>query len=87
MNAHDKDFLGPAGDIAVVRYGDGELAVIKPGRYVICAVSGKRIPLEALRYWNPDHPGSLRRPRRSPRPLERAERRVKRGARGRCLGF
>ncbi len=53
MNAHDKDFLGPSGDIAVVRYGDGELTVLKPGRFVICAVSGKRIPLDALRYWNP----------------------------------
>ncbi len=53
MNAHDKDLLGPAGDIAVVRYGDGEVTVIKPGRFVLCAVSGKRIPLDALRYWNP----------------------------------
>ncbi len=53
MNAHDKDFLGAANDIAVVRYGDGELTVIKPGRFVICAVSGKRVPLDGLRYWNP----------------------------------
>ncbi|HUO11500.1 MAG TPA: DUF2093 domain-containing protein, partial [Caulobacteraceae bacterium] len=26
---------------------------LRPGRYVICAVTGKKIPLEALRYWNP----------------------------------
>ena len=52
MNAHDKDF-GPAGELALVRYGDGEIAVIRPGRYVLCAVSGKKIPIEALRYWNP----------------------------------
>src|SRR5580692_4320443 len=52
MNAHDKD-LGKPGEIALVRYGDGEIAVLRPGRYVICAVSGKKIPLEALRYWNP----------------------------------
>lgn len=52
MNAHDRDLPGQA-DLAVVHYGDGELAVLKPGRYVLCAVSGARIPLEALRYWNP----------------------------------
>lgn len=50
MNAYDKD-LG--GELAVVRYGDGEMTVVKPGRYVLCAVSGKRIPLDALKYWNP----------------------------------
>ncbi|HEY2709970.1 MAG TPA: DUF2093 domain-containing protein [Caulobacteraceae bacterium] len=52
MNAHDRD-LSPAGDLALVRYGDGEIAVLRPGRYVLCAVTGKKIPLEALRYWNP----------------------------------
>jgi hypothetical protein len=52
MNAHDKDF-SPAGEVALVRYGDGEIAVIRPGRYVLCAVTGKKIPIEALRYWNP----------------------------------
>ena len=50
MNAYDKD-LG--GDLAVVRYGDGEMTVLKPGRFVLCAVSGKRIPIDALKYWNP----------------------------------
>lgn len=52
MNAYDKD-LGKPGEIALVRYGDGEVVVLRPGRYVICAVTGKKIPLEALRYWNP----------------------------------
>jgi len=52
MNAHDRD-LSPPGEFALVRYGDGEISVIRPGRYVICAVSGVKIPLEALRYWNP----------------------------------
>lgn len=53
MNAHDRDSFGRTDDIAVVRYGDGEFTVIKPGRFVICAVSGKPIALDALRYWNP----------------------------------
>ena len=52
MNAHDKDFAR-GNELALVRYGDGEIAVLRPGRYVICAVSGRKIPLEALRYWNP----------------------------------
>ncbi|HWQ86165.1 DUF2093 domain-containing protein [Brevundimonas sp.] len=39
-------------DIAVLHYGDGEFALLKPGRAVICAVSGKAIPLETLRYWS-----------------------------------
>lgn len=52
MNAYDKT-LGAADDLAVVRYGDGELTVLKPGRFVVCAVSGKRVPLDELRYWNP----------------------------------
>ena len=51
MNAFDKD-MGKPGEIALVRYAPGELMVLRPGRYVICAVTGKKIPLEALRYWN-----------------------------------
>ena len=52
MNAHDRD-LAKGGDLAQLHYADGEFVVLKPGRYVICAVSGVKIPLEALRYWNP----------------------------------
>jgi hypothetical protein len=50
MNAHDRNFTAP--DLAVLHYGDGEFAVLKPGRYVVCAVSGVKIPLEQLRYWS-----------------------------------
>jgi hypothetical protein len=52
MNALDRNLPGQA-DLAILHYGDGEFAVLKPGRYVLCAVSGARIPLDALRYWNP----------------------------------
>lgn len=51
MNAHDRDLIGA--DLATLHYGDGEFAVLKPGRYVLCAVSKVKIPVEALRYWNP----------------------------------
>ena len=50
MNVHDCDL----GDIAVLHYGDGDFAVMTPGRYVLCAVTGVRIPLQALRYWSPE---------------------------------
>lgn len=49
MNAHDRDLH----DLAVLHYGDGDFAVLKPGRFVLCAVSGARIPLTGLRYWSP----------------------------------
>ncbi|GAA0653513.1 DUF2093 domain-containing protein [Brevundimonas lenta] len=39
-------------DLALLHYGDGEFAVLKPGRVVTCAVTGKAIPIEALRYWS-----------------------------------
>ena len=48
MNAMDPSAEGAA----TVHYGDGDFAVLKPGGYVVCAVSGRRIPLEALRYWS-----------------------------------
>jgi hypothetical protein len=50
MNAFDRDFT--ASDLAKLHYGDGDFAVLKPGRYVVCAVSGKKVPLEQLRYWS-----------------------------------
>lgn len=51
MNAQDRTLPG-AGDLASVHYGDGEYVVLKAGRYVLCAVTGVKIPLEALRYWS-----------------------------------
>ena len=48
MNAFDRDMDGPA----LLHYGDGDYVVLKAGAYVVCAVSGQRVPLEALRYWS-----------------------------------
>ncbi len=39
---------------AKLRYLDGDYEVLAPGAYVICAVSGTHIPLDALRYWSVD---------------------------------
>jgi hypothetical protein len=37
---------------ASVRYLDADFEVMKPGSFVRCAVSGKPIPLDELRYWS-----------------------------------
>ena len=44
---------GRAGE-ARVRYLDGDLQVLDAGDYVVCAVTGRKIPLQALRYWSVD---------------------------------
>lgn len=47
------DGLG-SGREAVLEYLDAEFSIVKPGDYVRCAITGKRIALDALRYWNVD---------------------------------
>ena len=37
---------------AELRYDSGAYQVLKPGHYVVCAVSGRQIMLEDLRYWS-----------------------------------
>jgi hypothetical protein len=37
---------------AALRYGPNGFRVMQPGTYVLCAASGRRIALEALRYWS-----------------------------------
>lgn len=39
---------------ARLRYLDGDYEILIPGAYVVCAVSGVHIPLDALRYWSVD---------------------------------
>ena len=38
--------------LAVLRYRAADYDVVKPGQFVLCAVSGKRIPLDQLIYWS-----------------------------------
>jgi hypothetical protein len=37
---------------ATLLYGPNGFRVIKPGRFVACAVTAQPIPLEELRYWS-----------------------------------
>ena len=52
MNQMERDFR-PEGP-AEIEYLDGEYRVVKPGSFVICAVTREPIPLESLRYWSVD---------------------------------
>ena len=42
----------PIPGLATLAYGDGEFRVLSPGSFVLCAVTGARIPLDELRYWS-----------------------------------
>jgi hypothetical protein len=37
---------------AKLKYEANNFEILEKGNYVICAVSGKKIPLEKLLYWN-----------------------------------
>lgn len=40
---------------AKLRYLDGDIQVLAAGDFVVCAVTGRKIPLQALRYWSVDY--------------------------------
>jgi len=58
MNKHD-----PGGAEAKLHYGDNELTILKHGTHVLCAVTGERIPLDELKYWNVDLQEAYRGPK------------------------
>jgi len=41
-------------NLAKLRYGPNTFEVLEKGNHVICAVSGKKISLDKLTYWNVD---------------------------------
>ncbi len=45
---------GTAQGEAKLFYLQGSFDVIRPGAYVVCAMSKERVPLDELRYWNAD---------------------------------
>ena len=38
--------------LAKIKYLPNNFQIIEPGDYVLCAVSGKKISIENLNYWN-----------------------------------
>ena len=51
MNNMSGPFEG-TGKVAVLRYGTPDFQVVRTGTHVLCAVTGKAIPLDELRYWS-----------------------------------
>lgn len=52
MNQMERDFR--LDGLAELEYLDGEYRVVRPGSFVMCAVTGVQIPVDALRYWSVD---------------------------------
>ena len=42
----------PPGREARLRYGDADYQILHPGEFVRCAVTGRPIRLDELRYWS-----------------------------------
>ncbi len=42
------------GGEAIIEYRDSNIRVVRPGRFVRCAVTGEAIPLDQLKYWSVD---------------------------------
>ena len=40
--------------LAKLKFLPNNFEILEEGDYVICAISGKKIPLENLNYWNVD---------------------------------
>ena len=40
--------------LAKLKYLPNNFDIIEEGDYVVCAISGKKIPLKNLNYWNVD---------------------------------
>ncbi len=44
--------MSGSNQVAKLYYGPSSFRVLRPGSYVVCAVTGEAIPLEELRYWS-----------------------------------
>ncbi|HCL64285.1 MAG TPA: DUF2093 domain-containing protein [Rhizobium sp.] len=45
-------FEGSGNREAKIRYLDADFQILSPGSYVICAMTGKPIMIDELRYWS-----------------------------------
>ncbi len=45
-------FEGGGNRLAVIEYLDGDFRIVQTGSHVICARTGKTIPVDELRYWS-----------------------------------
>ena len=56
--------------LAKLKYEPNTFVVLEKGNYVICAVSGKKIPLDKLKYWNVDLQEAYFSPKEAQRRFE-----------------
>ncbi|AJP71985.1 DUF2093 domain-containing protein [Sphingomonas hengshuiensis] len=47
---------------AHILYCASDYEVVRPGRFVLCAVSGARISIDSLLYWSAEHQEAYRGP-------------------------
>ncbi|MCZ4090135.1 MULTISPECIES: DUF2093 domain-containing protein [Sinorhizobium] len=45
-------FEGSSSREAKIRYLDGDFQIVLAGSHVVCAMTGKAIPVDELRYWS-----------------------------------
>ncbi|MFD1103330.1 DUF2093 domain-containing protein [Sphingobium olei] len=57
--------------LAVLHYGAADFDIVRPGQFVLCAVSGARIDLEDLRYWSAELQQAYRGPQEATQALVR----------------
>lgn len=50
MNRHE----GSGSREAKIRYLDGDIQILLPGSYVVCAITTRQIPIDELKYWSVD---------------------------------
>ncbi len=63
MNRYERRPI--AASEAHVLYQDGDYRVLRPGLFVLCAVTGVQIPLDELRYWSVERQEAYATPRAS----------------------
>ena len=44
--------MSGSGRVAKVQYLDGTFRLLSEGDHVVCAITGRKIPLDELRYWS-----------------------------------
>ncbi len=57
--------------LAVLHYDTPHFQLVRPGQFVLCAVSGERIDLEDLRYWSAEFQEAYRGPVEATRAFQR----------------
>lgn len=56
--------------LAVLQYGPSHFDVVRPGNFVLCAVSGERIAIDELTYWSAEHQEAYRGPQEATRAFQ-----------------